>query len=77
MGVAIDALKCKGCNQVYCRTCLPKDVFDKSVQICYPNKAYECYKGCGQKEVEDLSKLEQRILKNMNFACQHHESHGC
>ena len=47
MGIAIDPLKCNGCNQVYCRTCLPKDVFDKSTKVKYPNKPYQCYKLCG------------------------------
>lgn len=75
--VAIEPIKCERCSQIYCSSCLPKDAFDKSLKIKYPNKSYSCYKMCGEQKLAPMTRLERNALNSIIFNCQHAESHGC
>ena len=75
-GIAIEPLKCKGCETVYCSNCLP-DYIVTGEKKRSSTKAYSCYKMCGNNTVTNLSRIEKNILNNFEFHCQHSESHGC
>ena len=67
-GVALDPVKCTGCETIYCSACLPKYLFDKSIKPKYHEK-YSCHKKCGQNQVADIGRLARNVLNSFAFEC--------
>ena len=76
-GIALQPLKCKGCETIYCSACLPEDAHDPSVKFKPGQRKYQCYKLCGKSELGPLSRIEKNFLSNIPFKCQHEEEFGC
>ena len=68
-GIALQPVKCKKCETVYCSGCLSDDAHDNSIKVKYPQQKYTCYKKCGCSEVCQLSRIERNFLKNLRFNC--------
>ena len=79
-GVAINPVKCDGCQTVYFHSCLPADAFNKNAmpdnKSSYNSKKYTCHKMCGSNTVSGLGRIERTILNSLSFQCQHADE-GC
>ena len=74
--VAIQPLKCCKCEAFYCSMCLSSSIPSYGEMLVYSGD-YECYKRCGGKTLVKLSMIENNILNNLSFKCQHADEYGC
>ena len=81
IGIAINPCKCDKCETIYCKDCIPKSYFDKSIKTSnYGNadqRPYACFKMCGSKKLIPLTRIERNILNTMTFTCQHADDFEC
>lgn len=75
-GVAIDPVKCVGCETIYCKRCLPTDALGVAYDYKIHKKRYTCFKSCGANKTTQLGRIERNILNGFVFNCQHADE-GC
>ena len=73
-GIALQPVKCAGCETIYCSACLPEDAHDPGI---ITKKRYSCYNLCGSSQVCRLGRIEMNIINNIPLKCQHEEEFGC